>query len=92
MATCILPRALGIPITARHRSFSLALVAVLLVLVFHASSFLAESLGFKLVPVSFNMLQSENEVSRCINKACGLGIRTQSVGEGLVPPIRSRDV
>lgn len=71
MATCILSRALGIPITARHRSFSLPLVAVLLVLVFHASSFLAESLRFEFVPVSFNMLQSVDGISKCINKACG---------------------
>jgi hypothetical protein len=75
MATCILPRALRIPITARHRSFSLALVAVLLVLVFHASSFLAESLGFKLVPVSFNMLQSEMRL---------VGVSTRHVDWGYV--------
>lgn len=68
MATDILSSALGVPITARHGSFSLALVAVLLVLIFHALSFLAESLGFELVPVSFNMLQSVYEISNWASK------------------------
>jgi hypothetical protein len=59
MTALVLSDALGVTVAQRRCSLSLALLAVLLVLVFYPPGLFAKSLTFKLVPVAFNMLQSE---------------------------------